>query len=169
MKRAKAKEITAEKEVEATTEKAIEKIAEKDSAAKDVHALHLFSTAALFCLALSAALLWNQSTLNRGADALLSALRVTEPPTVRWFEEETEPSQTEPPNAELPDASVEHLTGQVSSGHTYVLNTSSKKIHSPTCRYAQSMDDSNKETVSGVSLAELEAQGYSVCAVCGAK
>lgn len=165
MKRAKAKEITTEKEVEATTEKATE----KDSATKDVHALHLFSAAALLCLMLSAALLWNQGTLNRGADALLSALRVTELPTVRWFEEESEPPQTEPPNADLPDASVENLTGQVSGGHTYVLNTSSKKIHSPTCRYAQSMDDSNKETVSDVSLAELEAQGYSVCSVCGAK
>lgn len=169
MKRAKAKEITVEKEVEATTEKATEKATEKDSAAKDVHALHLLSAAALLCLALSAALLWNQSTLNRGADALLSVLRVTEPPTIHWFEEETEPSQTEPPNADIPDASVENLTGQVKGGQTYVLNTSSKKIHSPTCRYAQSMNESNKETVSGVSLADLEAQGYSVCSVCGAK
>lgn len=127
---------------------------------------YLLSAASLICLVLSALLLWNQSTLNKGAQALLSALQVTEAPTVQWFEEETDETQA---NTNTPSASVGNLTENAASGQTYVLNTNSKKIHSPTCRYAQSMNESNKETVSGVSIADLEARGYSVCSVCGAK
>lgn len=124
--------------------------------------------AALLCLVLSILLLWRQVTLNREASAALSSLQVTQMPSIRWFEEETEtPISAESTN------SVETVSAQAVAqavtGKTYVLNTNSKKIHSPSCRYAQSMKEENKQTVTDVSLEELQAQGYEICSVCGAK
>lgn len=124
--------------------------------------------ASLLCLALSILLLWHQVTLNREASAALSSLQVTRLPSIRWFEEETEtPISAENTNS-VDTVSAQAVT-QAVTGKTYVLNTNSKKIHSPSCRYAQSMKEENKQTVTDISLEELQAQGYEICSVCGAK
>lgn len=44
----------------------------------------------------------------------------------------------------------------------YILNTDSKKIHAPTCRYA---DNKYKEETNK-SISELEAEGYTKCGTC---
>ncbi len=126
--------------------------------------------AALLCLGLSLLLLWRQVALNREANAVLSPLQATHLPSIRWFEQET---------TALPPISSDTLfaaeaTTQASgtptgTGATYILNTDSKKIHSPSCRYAQSMHAENKQTVTDTALEELLAQGYEICSVCGAE
>lgn len=58
------------------------------------------------------------------------------------------------------------VSSESKTGNTYVLNTKSKKIHKPTCRYAQSMSEENKQTVSQKSTDELLNEGYSYCKVC---
>lgn len=51
------------------------------------------------------------------------------------------------------------------TGGGFVLNTSTKKIHLPSCRYAKSISEKNR-SVSSKSLSELESQGYEACKVC---
>lgn len=54
-------------------------------------------------------------------------------------------------------------TGSTSSGdYKYVLNTNSKKIHTPTCRYAENKyrENTNK------TLDELKGEGYTACGTC---
>ncbi len=48
----------------------------------------------------------------------------------------------------------------------YVLNTSSKKIHNPTCSGAKNMKEENKKTVSGSQLQEYFDKGYDYCGNC---
>ena len=48
---------------------------------------------------------------------------------------------------------------------TYVLNTSSKKIHLPSCSVLSKTSEKNKENTSK-SKEELENEGYSVCKIC---
>lgn len=47
----------------------------------------------------------------------------------------------------------------------YILNTSSKKFHLPTCGSVKQMKDSNKQTYHGTREA-LIAQGYDPCGNC---
>lgn len=47
----------------------------------------------------------------------------------------------------------------------YVLNTATKKFHLPTCSYAQSMSEANKDTHTG-SREELIEDGYEPCSRC---
>ena len=69
------------------------------------------------------------------------------------------------------DAAFTQMTGAAESGaqkdaqYTYVLNTSSKKIHMPDCSAVSSMADSNKEYTSE-SVSELEKKGYTPCGIC---
>ena len=48
---------------------------------------------------------------------------------------------------------------------TYILNTSSKKIHLPSCSVLSKTNEKNKENTSK-SKEELESEGYSACKVC---
>lgn len=48
----------------------------------------------------------------------------------------------------------------------YVLNTSSKKIHNPTCSSAKNMSEKNKKTVSGRELKSYLNDGYEYCGNC---
>lgn len=48
----------------------------------------------------------------------------------------------------------------------YVLNTSSKKIHNPTCSGAKNMKEENKKTVSGTQLQTYLDDGYEYCGNC---
>ncbi len=48
----------------------------------------------------------------------------------------------------------------------YVLNTSSKKIHSPECSGAKNMSEKNKQTVKGDKLQSYINNGYVLCGSC---
>ena len=48
----------------------------------------------------------------------------------------------------------------------FVLNTSSKKIHKPTCSGAKNMSEKNKKTVSGTELKSYLNDGYEYCGNC---
>ena len=49
----------------------------------------------------------------------------------------------------------------------YILNTSSKKVHIPTCGSVSTMSDKNKQVYNG-SLEDILAQGYEKCGACKA-
>ena len=48
----------------------------------------------------------------------------------------------------------------------YVLNTSSKKIHKPTCSGAKNMSENNKKTGSVTELKSYLNDGYEYCGNC---
>jgi DNA-entry nuclease len=48
----------------------------------------------------------------------------------------------------------------------FVLNTSSKKVHKPTCSSATSMSEKNKKTVKDTELQQYLDQGYEYCGSC---
>lgn len=48
---------------------------------------------------------------------------------------------------------------------TYILNTNSKKYHSPDCSGAKNISDKNKESFVGTA-SELKAKGYTPCGTC---
>ncbi len=56
-------------------------------------------------------------------------------------------------------------SGSESDDVAYILNTSSKKFHDPSCSGAEDIKESNKEVFTG-SREELIAQGYSPCGRC---
>lgn len=122
----------------------------------------------IFCvllLMLSAVSLWNAYRLHQTANELLRAATAV-PPTVVWYEE------AETQEAVLPETAASAFAppaDTAETGKTYILNTSSKKIHSPTCRYAASMQETNKQVVTDKTLEELLREGYSKCSVCNAE
>jgi len=63
-----------------------------------------------------------------------------------------------------PPSSDETIGSTVPSTGGYVVNTSSKKFHLPTCRYAISMSDANRSYVE--NRAEAVKMGYVACKVC---
>ena len=52
-------------------------------------------------------------------------------------------------------------------GPKYILNTSSKKVHIPTCGSVSTMVDKNKQEYNG-ELADILSQGYAKCGACNA-
>ena len=116
-------------------------------------------------LMLSVVSLWNAYRLHQTAKELLRVATAV-PPTVVWYED------VETQEAVVPEMSVSAFAppaDTTETGTTYVLNTSSKKIHSPTCRYAASMQETNKQVVSDKTLEDLLREGYSKCSVCNAE
>ena len=119
----------------------------------------------ILLLMLSATSLWNAYRLHQTAKELLRAATAV-PPTVVWYEE------VETQEAVLPETAASAFAppaDAAETGTTYVLNTSSKKIHSPTCRYAASMQETNKQVVADKTLDDLLREGYSKCSVCNAE
>ncbi len=57
------------------------------------------------------------------------------------------------------------ISGTVETEADYILNTSTKKFHSPDCRYVSSIKDENKAEYTG-NRDNLIAQGYSPCGSC---
>lgn len=116
----------------------------------------------------SAGLLVNQFRLQKQLDTVKTAY--TTLPTIRWYEEETTAANTSATSALDTSAAIQTVETSPAlqiTGKTYVLNTSSKKIHSPDCRYATSMKEENKKVVENADLDELLSEGYEVCSVCG--
>lgn len=122
---------------------------------------------AFACLLCSMTLLLYQMHLNSTAQETLEFLTATVP-SVRWYEEETDVPTVLTATQTAAPSTVQSVSS-LPNKKTYVLNTSSKKIHTSACRYAISMKDENKEMVENISLEELLAQGYSVCSVCNAE
>ena len=54
---------------------------------------------------------------------------------------------------------------EIEGDEVYILNTSTKKYHKPTCNYANSMNEANKEEYTGAKE-DLEADGYTACGTC---
>ncbi len=50
---------------------------------------------------------------------------------------------------------------------SYILNTSGKKVHIPTCSSASQMNPANKKEYNG-TLADILSQGYTKCGICHA-
>lgn len=117
----------------------------------------------------STGLLVNQFRLQKQLDTVKTAY--TTLPTIRWYEEETTAAAASATSAPGTAAALQAPEGTAPAlqitGKTYVLNTSSKKIHSPDCRYATSMKEENKKVVENADLDELISEGYEVCSVCG--
>lgn len=118
------------------------------------------------CLLFGLALLFNGFRLYRTANAVLQTATASVPAIV-WYEE-MEPSKSAQPQ-DVPTEDVSQSAESTAEGVAYVLNTSSMKIHSSTCRYAQTMHSANKQTVNGKTLEELQKEGYSICSVCHAQ
>lgn len=54
---------------------------------------------------------------------------------------------------------------EIPEAKTYVLNTSSKKFHTPECTHASKISESNKQTYTG-SRDDLISDGYTPCGTC---
>lgn len=136
---------------------------EKQIPRRKCNSEHLLWILCFLLFALSAVLLWNSFCLYRTANEMLRSA-TAEPPSIVWYEEKETQSV-------MPATATADVTPTVASANTatYVLNTSSKKIHSPTCRYAETMQETNKQVVTDKSLEVLLAEGYSICSVCNAE
>ena len=71
-----------------------------------------------------------------------------------------------------PGVEIDYATGesraadsQTQEQQTYILNTSSKKFHTPDCSSVAKIGASNKQTYTG-SRSDLLAQGYQPCNIC---
>lgn len=125
----------------------------------------LIAAGCVVLLLSSLSLLINQVRLQNQLEAAVPVS--TTLPTIRWYEEETTKPTTAAPATSAAPPQEETLPAAPLSGKTYVLNTNSKKIHSPDCRYATSMKEENKKVVENADLDELLSEGYEVCSVCG--
>lgn len=67
--------------------------------------------------------------------------------------------------AATPETADSSAVTEDSSPGNYILNTSSHKIHKPTCKMADSIAPENYDT-SNLSLEELKNQGYTTCGNC---
>lgn len=118
------------------------------------------------CLLFGLVLLFNGFRLYRTANTVLQTATASVP-AVMWYEENDTAQSTQSQNTTF--ESVSQSADNAVGGTVYVLNTSSMKIHSPTCRYAESMNSANKQVVSDKTLEELLSEGYSKCSVCHAE
>lgn len=66
---------------------------------------------------------------------------------------------------EVPVMIPEDESGQVNNETTYVLNTRSRKFHSPTCKSVSDMSAKNRQDVS-LTRDEIMADGYEPCKRC---
>lgn len=70
----------------------------------------------------------------------------------------------------IPETALADITDMVSAPSdvgefTYVLNTSTKKIHLPACKSAAQIKEENKKGTDR-KISDLTAEGYSVCKLC---
>ena len=86
----------------------------------------------------------------------------TEPPTQPPTEPPTQPPTQPPTEPPIEDSPV------VNNTHSYVLNTNTHKIHSPSCRYVNEIAQKNYSTWSGDSVDDFLASNpkYSRCKKC---
>ena len=75
-----------------------------------------------------------------------------------WLAEDAENNGTGEESTDAPDDTTEVK---------YILNTSSKKVHIPTCGSVSTMADKNKQEYNG-TLEDILAKGYQKCGACKA-
>ncbi len=71
-------------------------------------------------------------------------------------------------NGEYVPESETESDSSASAPAYYIINKSSKKIHTPDCSYAKGMNETNKEEYRG-SISDLLANGYTACGTCKPK
>lgn len=79
-----------------------------------------------------------------------------------YTESETPESKTQESETPESESAAGMAQGELK---TYVLNTSSKKIHRPDCTSVSKMSDKNKEEVRD-TLPRLLKDGYTLCGIC---
>ena len=80
-------------------------------------------------------------------------------------QEAATPTDTDSSNGDENNFNTYDNTEQQNTEAAYVLNTSSKKIHHPSCRSVPKIAPENYST-SNLSVDELINQGYSTCGIC---
>ena len=78
---------------------------------------------------------------------------------------ETSDNSSQQENLENESQSPQDNNFQQQTSDSYVLNTSTMKIHRPSCSTAKKISSENYAT-SNSSISELESQGYSRCGIC---
>lgn len=68
---------------------------------------------------------------------------------------------------DAPETDSSEKPTEAADAPKYILNTSSHKVHIPTCASVSAMSDKNKQEYNG-ELAEILAQGYEKCGACNA-
>lgn len=118
---------------------------------------------AAICLVLSVALLVNQVVLNRVVREKLAETTALALPSIRWYEEET----AVPSAAEITtQAALQNVSEPTPHAQAFVLNTNSKVIHTPDCRYADTLKAENRGEADASKVAGLLETGYRYCSVC---
>lgn len=97
------------------------------------------------------------TTTEATTTAVETTIAATEPPT----EAATE-APTDPPAPVQEEAPAEQ---PVENTRTYVINTSSRKFHYPSCSRAKEISDANRSEYTG-TRDDLIAQGYDPCGTC---
>lgn len=92
-------------------------------------------------------------------------------PQLEVVTEKSTESTTKKNSSTNSTATTTQLTDENVSRKTYILNTSSKKIHSPSCSFVSRTKDENKKTVklSSDELKNYIDKGYAICKTCGGK
>ena len=117
------------------------------------------------CLVLCVCVLFYAFRMYRTTKEMLRVATAV-PPTVLWYEDAAQTAQNVVSDE---TASTPQTENAPQSDNKYVLNTNSKKIHSPSCRYAETMQETNKQVVTDKTLEQLLSEGYSKCSVCNAE
>lgn len=117
------------------------------------------------CLVLCVCVLFYAFRMYRTTKEMLRTATAV-PPTVLWYEDVAHSAQNVVSDE---TASTPQTENAPQSDNKYVLNTNSKKIHSPSCRYAETMQETNKQVVTDKTLEQLLSEGYSKCSVCNAE
>ncbi len=86
-------------------------------------------------------------------------------PESQFRTEEQNMESASRPQAEEPQSELEAAQESAPQGTDYILNTSTKKFHDPTCGSVKQMKESNKQVYTG-SRDEVIAQGYDPCKKC---
>lgn len=106
------------------------------------------------CLVCGLLLLCNQIRISRQTKEIMESVQNPQP-SIFWYTA-SEASDAREPLAE-------------STAAQYVLNTATMKIHSPECRYAAAMQQTNRREISAEELEQALAEGYTFCGACRAK
>lgn len=107
----------------------------------------------------SVAVMASQLSSMKRLEDFKQAAAVTAPVTINWYE----------PSTGISSDGESQTKEYLPVGETYIINTKSKKIHSPDCQYAQNIADENKQEISSDELSKYADNGYSVCSKCGAR
>lgn len=109
---------------------------------------------------------WEQSGAVVLRTDLLGDILISSDGAEITYNGESSKGETEEDKTSFSDVNESETAASAENGeYKWVLNTSSKKIHTPDCSSVSNMNGQNKE-YSQKSISELEAEGYSACGKC---